>query len=421
MSVAEAERPWQLYPLSEVTEKADQVDPRSSPDRLWTYIDVSSVSNQSLSIETPQNLRGADAPSRARKRVKAGDTIVATVRPYLRRIAQVPDELDGEVCSTAFCVLRAQHGVLDPDYLYFAVLSNGFMRSLTELQRGSGYPAVSDRDVLAQKISLPDLDEQQAIAHVLRTVQRAREQTDQALGATVVLKQSLEAEAFRGTLLGMPSTDRLETRIGSLPSHWEVVQVGDIAKSVQYGISRRGTPDGRVAILGIRNVNQGRVQLRGVGRVDVSPEELSKFRLEAGDLLFTRTNSFEKVGDVALFDLDDEFIFASYLLRIQLDRTKASPRYIAAYLASPGVQHRLRRLASRAVGQANINATKLKSFDISVPPLKEQDEIVRVLSVVDQKIAAEEQGRAALDELFKTLLDALITRKGPVKALLESV
>ena len=62
-----------------------------------------------------------NAPSRARKLVKTGDTIFATVRPTLRRIAQIPSSLDSEIVSTAFCVLRPNRSIIHPDFLYFAM------------------------------------------------------------------------------------------------------------------------------------------------------------------------------------------------------------------------------------------------------------------------------------------------------------
>ena len=98
---------WEVVRLGDVTLKTKNRDPRQQPDKRFRYIDVSSVSNETYRIIEAQTLLGCDAPSRARKEVKAGDTIFATVRPYLRNIAQVPEHLDNEICSTGFCIIRA--------------------------------------------------------------------------------------------------------------------------------------------------------------------------------------------------------------------------------------------------------------------------------------------------------------------------
>jgi len=133
-----------------------------------------------------KELKGREAPSRARKVVRAGDTVFATVRPYLRNIAQVPDELDDQICSTGFCVLRPRRESIVPDYLYYAVLSDGFVGRVASQQRGSSYPAVSDEVLLNEPIPLPPLAEQREIARILRAV-------DEKIRAEESRKQALEA------------------------------------------------------------------------------------------------------------------------------------------------------------------------------------------------------------------------------------
>jgi len=175
---------WQVVKLEEVVQETEQTNPRKDPDLQFRYIDVSCISNESLKIVAYQNLYGKDAPSRARKQVKAGDIIFATVRPYLKRIAIVPSELDNQICSTAFCVLRPKSEVVNGTYLFFAVSRPQFVTSVVEHQRGSSYPAVTDSDVLRCLIPFPPLPEQRAIAEVLRAVDRkieAEESHKQAL------------------------------------------------------------------------------------------------------------------------------------------------------------------------------------------------------------------------------------------------
>ena len=99
---------WRVVRLGEVAEKTRQLDPCKTPDWSFKYVDVSSIDNESLRITRCQSFIGKEAPSRARKQIKFGDVLFATVRPYLKRIAMVPSELDGQICSTAFCVLSSQ-------------------------------------------------------------------------------------------------------------------------------------------------------------------------------------------------------------------------------------------------------------------------------------------------------------------------
>src|SRR5262245_6056505 len=87
---------WEIVPVEKVVLRTSQTDPTRTPEMLFQYVDVSSVSNTALAIDTAatSTYKGADAPSRARKVIQADDVIFATIRPNLKRIARVPRELD---------------------------------------------------------------------------------------------------------------------------------------------------------------------------------------------------------------------------------------------------------------------------------------------------------------------------------------
>ena len=92
-----------------------------------------------------------------------------------------------------------------------------------------------------------------------------------------------------------------------------------------------------------------------------------------------------------------------------MDGKRLDARFANYCLNMPATQARLKFLASRGVSQSNINATKLKDFEVPVPPLREQREIAAQLSAVDAKLAAEESRRAGLTVLFQSLLHHLMT------------
>jgi type I restriction enzyme S subunit len=157
---------WQTKSLGEILLKTETVNPAAKPDDYFEYIDVSSVSNETHEIEETQQLKGKDAPSRARRLVKAGDVIFATIRPTLQRIARVPEKLDGQVCSTGYFVMRPSSEV-DGQYLFYSLFTEQFMRGMESLQKGASYPAVTDPEVRSQLISYPTLKEQHRIVNLL--------------------------------------------------------------------------------------------------------------------------------------------------------------------------------------------------------------------------------------------------------------
>ncbi len=157
---------WPIKTLGEVLQRTETINPLQSPEAEFDYIDVSSVSNATFTIEETQRLKGKDAPSRARKLVRANDIIFATIRPTLRRIAVVPDHLDQQVCSTGYFVLRAKPEV-DHRFVFYSLFTEEFSGQMESLQKGASYPAVTDGDVRDQPIPLPPLAEQQRIVGLL--------------------------------------------------------------------------------------------------------------------------------------------------------------------------------------------------------------------------------------------------------------
>ena len=152
-------------PLADVIVPVATSDPSRFPDVEITYLDISSIHNDTNRVTEPKVVLGADAPSRARQIVAAGDVLFSTVRPNLRAVAQVPEVTNG-IASTGFCVLRAARPVASK-YLFYFVLSEGFLDGLLPLQRGVSYPAVRSGDVLSRLIPLAPAAEQTRIVEKL--------------------------------------------------------------------------------------------------------------------------------------------------------------------------------------------------------------------------------------------------------------
>ena len=123
---------WQSKPLGELLLRTETTNPTLRPDEEFDYIDVSCVSNVTHEIETTQRLMGRDAPSRARRLGRSGDVLFATIRPTLQRIAVVPPELDRQVCSTGYFVLRPCNEI-EHRFLFYSLFTEQFMGAMEGL------------------------------------------------------------------------------------------------------------------------------------------------------------------------------------------------------------------------------------------------------------------------------------------------
>jgi Type I restriction modification DNA specificity domain len=138
-------------------------DPTKKPDELFQYIDIASVDIATGIIFNPQELSGDEAPSRARKVVRAFDVIVSTCRPTRGAIAVIPIELHNQIASTAFSIVRAKDGI-NPFYLHYALRLPSTMEQFKKWSTGSSYPAILDDDVKKTLIPLPTSEIQDLIA-----------------------------------------------------------------------------------------------------------------------------------------------------------------------------------------------------------------------------------------------------------------
>jgi len=169
------------------------------------------------------------------------------------------------------------------------------------------------------------------------------------------------------------------------------------------------------------NLADGSITTNGLQYVNLEPDNFARLRLRKGELLFNRTNSYDLVGKTSLFDLEGEFVFASYLIRVILNVDRLDPRFANYYLNTRWAQTGLKHLATRAVGQSNINATKLRGFMIPLPTREEQSTIATMLTTVDEKIRNEEARKRALESLFHSLLRDLMTGRVRVHELPPSL
>ena len=261
---------------------------------------------------------------------------------------------------------------------------------------GSGQPFISIGKAKEVPIPLPPLPEQRSIAHVLRTVQRAKEATEGVIATLKELKKSLMQHLF--TYGPVPVTERervplQETEIGPLPAHWRVVRLGEV------------------------------VEIHDKLRIPLSDKQRQ-----------SRKGIYPYCGANGVLDYIDDYLFEGEFVLLAEDGGYWGKFESSAYIMKGRFwvnnhAHVLRAIEKYAINgfllymlnfmdisvfisgttRGKLTQGVLKNLPIPLPPLSEQREIARMLQAVDAKIAAEERRRAALEELFKTLLHALMS------------
>ncbi|HQP88633.1 MAG TPA: restriction endonuclease subunit S [Thermoanaerobaculia bacterium] len=192
---------------------------------------------------------------------------------------------------------------------------------------------------------------------------------------------------------------------------WAAVET--VLTDTRYGTSQKcDAADDAIPVLRIPNVSDGQVNFANLKYCNLDSSELKRLALEVGDLLVVRTNgSPDLVGRCAVFEgASGPCAFASYLIRMRVDRKKADPRFMAFFLASTHGRDAISAIRRTSAGQFNVNSENLRAIQVPLPPVAAQERIAERLQeqqVVARSIAAEQAVR--LSESAK--LRAAVLRK----------
>ena len=295
-------------------------------------------------------------------------------------------------------------GRLDRGFFFYA-MKYAMLRIATHA-RGSTMRHVTAKQFKQSELAFPPLPGQRKIAAVLSLVQRAIEQQERLIALTIELKKAMMHKLFTE---GTRGEAQKQTEIGPIPESWEVVELGNVLGLAQYGLSMRADDDGAYPMLRMTNQVDGKIVPHDLKYVNLGGEDFSKFRVLPGDVLFNRTNSFDLVGRTAIYDLYGDYVFASYLIRLRINEALLNPYFLNHYFNWDETQLRLKSIASRAVSQSNISATRLKGFIVPLPVIEEQTEIIENLDLLDSMRNHYRQVKDSFRDLFRTLLHQLMT------------
>ena len=153
------------WKISKIKYQADvnkyTLSENTDPELEINYIDIGSV-NSKGEVTNVETYMFENAPSRARRILRDGDTIVSTVRTYLKAITWFEKVEENLICSTGFAVLSPKD-TIHPKYLYYLLRSTNYINEIVRRSKGVSYPAITADEIGSLECLLPDLDEQKKI------------------------------------------------------------------------------------------------------------------------------------------------------------------------------------------------------------------------------------------------------------------
>ncbi len=221
--------------------------------------------------------------------------------------------------------------------------------------------------------------------------------------STIDSKQHLPAEAS--------AKEGGVGRMRKLPKAWTTSTVGYLADSIQYGHTAKSSKtEVGPRFLRITDIQDNNVDWSSVPFCPIPKNQIPKYRLDKGDLLFARTGA--TVGKSFLIQSEiPESVFASYLIRVRVTKAIES-RYLYYFFQSSDYWQQISD-SSSGIGQPNVNGKKLAAITLPIAPLPEQRRIVarieELFSRLDAGVAALRQAKAQLQRYRQSVLAAAVT------------
>lgn len=271
-------------------------------------------------------------------------------------------------------------------------------------------PSLLKPDLERYSLIVPPLHEQRAISRVLQTVQQACEARLRELELERERKAALMEHLFTHGTRGEPTK---QTAIGEMPESWALVElcnIADIIYGVQAAVAHLTDDSLGIPILtNINILNDGRLDLSTLRYYELPESKRNKLILQKGDLLFNwRSGSDKHVGKTAIFNLEEEYTFSSFILRFRVNDLVIN-NYLLYYLHYLKSRHFFENNRQQSSINSVFNASVAAKLPVFLPLLVEQKDIAKILIAFDSKITALEREISQLDELFRAMLEELMT------------
>lgn len=333
---------------------------------------------------------------------RSGNILYGSRRTYLKKVAIA--EFEGITANTTFVIETLSSDKFEGRLLPFLMLTDRFTRYSISKSKGSTNPYINWKDLVDFEFNLPPKHEQQKVYKILHKTEQIIFEIETVKNALNTLRRRSEKDLLLGgndfhTLFGPGEV--------IIPKGWKLMKLGDILTRIQYGSSDALHQSGETPVLRMMNLEDGKVTDSDLKYSKLNSNELSDIILNKGDILFNRTNSMDWVGRTALFDLDGDYAFASYLLRLNFDLQTTTPEFINRYLNHPLIQYRLKAYATPGVSQANINPNSLKQLPIVLPTLSHMEKTEAHLKEFDSallELEAKERSVKMIQEYFREFL-----------------
>lgn len=267
-------------------------------------------------------------------------------------------------------IISSPCGLMGTDCIYYLFSA----LNVSELISGTAQPQVTVQAFDGFPIPLSPLAEQQRIVDRIESLfaklDEAKEKAQTVVDSFETRKAAILHKAFTGEL-----TAKWREEHGVGMESWEKKSVGELCISLKYGTAKKSDASGNVVVLRMGNLQQGEIDWSDLAYSN-DPDDIEKYKLFPGDVLFNRTNSAALVGKTAIYRGEHPAIYAGYLIKLDYDHDKIIGDYLNYALNTLDAKKYCNSVKTDGVNQSNINAKKIGAYSFNVPSIPEQEKIV---------------------------------------------
>lgn len=281
------------------------------------------------------------------------------------------------------------------DYKYLFYYAQSQKDDFIKKGKGGAQPNISQEIIKFHQFPLPPLAEQHRIVDRIESLfaklDEAKEKAQAVVDSFETRKAAILHKAFTGEL-----TAKWREEHGVGMDSWEKKSVGELCISLKYGTAKKSDASGNVVVLRMGNLQQGEIDWSDLAYSN-DPDDIEKYKLFPGDVLFNRTNSAALVGKTAIYRGEHPAIYAGYLIKLDYDHDKIIGDYLTYALNTLDAKKYCNSVKTDGVNQSNINAKKIGAYSFNVPSIPEQEKIV---AVIQKLLSKEQQSKAAAEAVL---------------------
>lgn len=297
--------------------------------------------------------------------------------------------------NQAISFVRLIRGNLLPQYIKMSIDNPKTQDMLISQTKVTSIPNLTLEIIGNCAIPLAPLAEQQRIVDRIESLfaklDEAKKKAQAVVDSFETRKAAILHKAFTGEL-----TAKWREEHGVGMDSWEKKSVGELCISLKYGTAKKSDASGNVVVLRMGNLQQGEIDWSDLAYSN-DPDDIERYKLFPGDVLFNRTNSAALVGKTAIYRGEHPAIYAGYLIKLDYDHDKIIGDYLNYALNTLDAKKYCNSVKTDGVNQSNINAKKIGAYSFNVPNIPEQEKIV---SVIQKLLSKEQQSKAAAEAVL---------------------